>query len=161
MNQLQRMKQYGSDYNNMMNNRSISSTPLSTTCQQDAQIPTNNISSTQIVPPMPPTSASQQQEISSANSLSESPYQTDNTLLSPTEKCGTTSTTTFDYLYEFSETRKVLEDFFKCPNEEKKISEFNESETGSIVSIFTFTCILIFNCMCLWNYFMCILCRII
>lgn len=27
----------------------------------------------------------------------------------------TTTTSTFDYLYEFSETRKVLEEFFKCP----------------------------------------------
>lgn len=48
-----------------------------------------------------------------------------------------TNTTTFDYLYEFSETRKVLEDFFKCPNteEDKKISDcFNESDTGSFVS---------------------------
>jgi hypothetical protein len=26
-----------------------------------------------------------------------------------------TATTAFDYLYEFSETRKVLEEFFKCP----------------------------------------------
>lgn len=52
-------------------------------------------------------------------------------------RSASTATTTFDYLYEFSETRKVLEDFFKCPNneEEKKISEcFNESDTGSIVS---------------------------
>lgn len=31
----------------------------------------------------------------------------------------TTNTTTFDYLYEFSETRKVLEEFFKCPPEEE------------------------------------------
>lgn len=49
-----------------------------------------------------------------------------------------TNTTTFDYLYEFSETRKVLEDFFKCPNtdEDKKISDcFNESDTGSFVSL--------------------------
>lgn len=47
------------------------------------------------------------------------------------------TTTTFDYLYEFSETRKVLEDFFKCPtnDEEKKIVDcFNESDTGSFVS---------------------------
>lgn len=47
------------------------------------------------------------------------------------------NTTTFDYLYEFSETRKVLEDFFKCPTneEEKKIVDcFNESDTGSLVS---------------------------
>jgi hypothetical protein len=26
------------------------------------------------------------------------------------------ATTAFDYLYEFSETRKVLEEFFKCPS---------------------------------------------
>lgn len=47
------------------------------------------------------------------------------------------NTTTFDYLYEFSETRKVLEDFFKCPSkdEEKKIVDsFVESDTGSLVS---------------------------
>lgn len=46
------------------------------------------------------------------------------------------NTTTFDYLYEFSETRKVLEDFFKCPtnDEEKKIVDcFNESDAGSLV----------------------------
>lgn len=52
-------------------------------------------------------------------------------------KSATTAATTFDYLYEFSETRKVLEDFFKCPTneEEKKINEcFNESDTGSYVS---------------------------
>lgn len=51
------------------------------------------------------------------------------------------NTTTFDYLYEFSETRKVLEDFFKCPNtdEDKKIPDcFNESDTGSFVSSSTF-----------------------
>ena len=32
---------------------------------------------------------------------------------------------TFDYLYEFSETRKVLEEFFKCPppSEEKDNTE--------------------------------------
>lgn len=48
------------------------------------------------------------------------------------------NTTTFDYLYEFSETRKVLEDFFKCPNtdEDKKMTDcFNESDTGSFVSV--------------------------
>lgn len=52
------------------------------------------------------------------------------------------NTTTFDYLYEFSETRKVLEDFFKCPNtdEDKKINDcFNESDTGSFVSSTTST----------------------
>ncbi|XP_031632124.1 dentin sialophosphoprotein isoform X4 [Contarinia nasturtii] len=48
------------------------------------------------------------------------------------------NTTTFDYLYEFSETRKVLEDFFKCPtnDEEKKIADcFNESDTGSLENL--------------------------
>lgn len=52
-------------------------------------------------------------------------------------KTSPTYSTTFDYLYEFSETRKVLEDFFKCPtnDEEKKIVDsFNESDTGSFVS---------------------------
>lgn len=38
------------------------------------------------------------------------------------EKSTTTAPTTFDYLYEFSETRKVLEEFFKYPSadEEKR-----------------------------------------
>ncbi|VEN55668.1 unnamed protein product, partial [Callosobruchus maculatus] len=31
----------------------------------------------------------------------------------------TTTSSTFDYLYEFSETRKVLEEFFKCPPPEE------------------------------------------
>lgn len=30
---------------------------------------------------------------------------------------------TFDYLYEFSETRKVLEEFFKCPEPSEKESD--------------------------------------
>ncbi|XP_055370734.1 uncharacterized protein LOC129605171 isoform X3 [Condylostylus longicornis] len=39
-------------------------------------------------------------------------------------------TPTFDYLYEFSETRKVLEEFFKCTNndDERKFSDLNESD---------------------------------
>lgn len=52
------------------------------------------------------------------------------------------NTTTFDYLYEFSETRKVLEDFFKVPtkDEEKKIVDsFVESDTGSLVSLSFFS----------------------
>ncbi|CAG9759960.1 unnamed protein product [Ceutorhynchus assimilis] len=42
----------------------------------------------------------------------------------------TSNTTTFDYLYEFSETRKVLEEFFKCPPEEENRlgSEFQDLE---------------------------------
>lgn len=40
----------------------------------------------------------------------------------------------FDYLYEFSETRKVLEEFFTCQTSNDKIleklSDFNESDVG-------------------------------
>ncbi|KAF2901579.1 hypothetical protein ILUMI_04608 [Ignelater luminosus] len=41
----------------------------------------------------------------------------------------TTTTAAFDYLYEFSETRKVLEEFFKCPPAEEENplqSEFHD-----------------------------------
>lgn len=41
------------------------------------------------------------------------------------------TTSTFDYLYEFSETRKVLEEFFKCPptDEENRLEvEFQDLE---------------------------------
>lgn len=34
---------------------------------------------------------------------------------------------TFDYLYEFSETRKVLEEFFKCPPPTKEKENSTES----------------------------------
>lgn len=34
---------------------------------------------------------------------------------------------TFDYLYEFSETRKVLEEFFKCPPPTKEKENSAES----------------------------------
>lgn len=56
---------------------------------------------------------------------------------SPTEE--NVPTTTFDYLYEFSETRKVLEEFFKCPDSDQikeleKFSDFNESD-DSLVSL--------------------------
>lgn len=65
-------------------------------------------------------------------------------------KNSTAYSTTFDYLYEFSETRKVLEDFFKCPNNEdetKIVDCFNESDTGSFVSAIKSLLILIFtNC---------------
>lgn len=40
---------------------------------------------------------------------------------------------TFDYLYEFSETRKVLEEFFKNPGNDEKVPE-NGSDVDSIVS---------------------------
>lgn len=53
---------------------------------------------------------------------------------SPTEQKIPTST--FDYLYEFSETRKVLEEFFKCPDDKvkelEKFSDFNESDDSCV-----------------------------
>ncbi|XP_059618782.1 protein lin-10-like isoform X2 [Phlebotomus argentipes] len=36
--------------------------------------------------------------------------------------------TTFDYLYEFSETRKVLEEFFKCPEDDTERAKSSSSE---------------------------------
>lgn len=56
-------------------------------------------------------------------------------------KCNKVKTPTFDYLYEFSETRKVLEEFFKAnPEDEKRFTDFTESgdDMGSCV------------CICLW-----------
>ncbi|KAK9758729.1 PDZ domain [Popillia japonica] len=44
---------------------------------------------------------------------------------SPHPTTTATTTSTFDYLYEFSETRKVLEEFFKCPPPEEE----NQLET--------------------------------
>lgn len=54
---------------------------------------------------------------------------------SPTEE--NIPTSTFDYLYEFSETRKVLEEFFKCPESDKikeleKFSDLNESDDSLV-----------------------------
>lgn len=46
-----------------------------------------------------------------------------------------TKSSTFDYLYEFSETRKVLEEFFKCPSNDRPSILENGSDVDSIVSI--------------------------
>lgn len=73
----------------------------------------------------------------SDNILTSPSYDNNSFSLNPsTAGKSSSATTTFDYLYEFSETRKVLEDFFRCPtNDDKKIIEcFNESDTGSFVS---------------------------
>lgn len=57
-------------------------------------------------------------------------------MTSPTEHL---PTSTFDYLYEFSETRKVLEEFFKCPDDKikefEKFSDFNESDDSLVSQI--------------------------
>lgn len=48
-------------------------------------------------------------------------------------------TSTFDYLYEFSETRKVLEEFFKCPtfelDDEKFADKLSDSEGDNAADI--------------------------
>jgi hypothetical protein len=81
------------------------------------------------------SSAQQQQQQQQYKSESASVFQ----VTSPTEE--NIPTSTFDYLYEFSETRKVLEEFFKCPESDKikeleKFSDFNESD-DSLVSIYS------------------------
>jgi hypothetical protein len=57
-------------------------------------------------------------------------------ITSPTDNL---PTSTFDYLYEFSETRKVLEEFFKCPDDKikefEKFSDFNESDDSLVSSL--------------------------
>lgn len=45
---------------------------------------------------------------------------------------GAVRNSTFDYLYEFSETRKVLEEFFKCPAPDDKVLD-GGSDVDSIV----------------------------
>lgn len=57
--------------------------------------------------PSPPSPKAEEEE---EDSLKPSTLPADNisSLVSP-------GGSTFDYLYEFSETRKVLEEFFKCP----------------------------------------------
>lgn len=44
---------------------------------------------------------------------------------------------TFDYLYEFSETRKVLEEFFKCPAPTKEKENSIETFPFQVSSPFT------------------------
>jgi len=60
--------------------------------------------------PINPSSPSPKVEEEEEDSLKPSTLPADNisSLVSP-------GGSTFDYLYEFSETRKVLEEFFKCP----------------------------------------------
>lgn len=64
-------------------------------------------------------------------------YDIDAATLKPSSPTELPLTSTFDYLYEFSETRKVLEEFFKCPADENKsigkMSDFNESDADSLV----------------------------
>lgn len=65
----------------------------------------------------------EEQEVVSTERKSDSPlkqFVLPNDNLSSLESLGGS---TFDYLYEFSETRKVLEEFFKCPEPSEKESD--------------------------------------
>ncbi|KAF5283397.1 hypothetical protein FQA39_LY04773 [Lamprigera yunnana] len=53
-------------------------------------------------------------------SISESNHFNKSKPISPSSTSQSTTTAAFDYLYEFSETRKVLEEFFKCPPSEEE-----------------------------------------
>lgn len=93
-------------------------------------------------PPPPPQALPQAISISptpaaaTALCLDEEPELTEekSTL---TDLSGQPRNSTFDYLYEFSETRKVLEEFFKCPTNEEgdKVMLENGSDVDSIVSL--------------------------
>lgn len=77
----------------------------------------------------PPTNAVQLNADDTSNDASEIATSSE---LTTSERPPIRNQSTFDYLYEFSETRKVLEEFFKCPGNEDKMME-NGSDTDSIV----------------------------
>jgi hypothetical protein len=74
-------------------------------------------------------------EVMNANTTNATTTASAFDITSPTENL---PTSTFDYLYEFSETRKVLEEFFKCPDDKskefEKFSDFNESDDSLVSS---------------------------
>ncbi|XP_037812950.1 uncharacterized protein LOC119604434 isoform X1 [Lucilia sericata] len=71
---------------------------------------------------------SQTQSQQTPTTSSSSTTHNNNNDLSSSSKCTKVKTPTFDYLYEFSETRKVLEEFFKAnPEDEKRFTDFTES----------------------------------
>lgn len=75
----------------------------------------------------PTTSYNQINADDTSNDVSEIGTSSDLTISEQPPKIST-----FDYLYEFSETRKVLEEFFKCPGNDEKVPE-NGSDVDSIV----------------------------
>lgn len=100
---------------------------------------TANTSSTtattaQAAPPAAATTTMTPLNVNNALSSSTVPSMMSMTMNSSNPLSIPTKSSTFDYLYEFSETRKVLEEFFKCPsNDDKPIIE-NSSDVDSIVS---------------------------
>lgn len=86
-----------------------------------------------IVPEIVATAVEPQSEVMIANTTTTASAFD---MTSPTQE--NLPTSTFDYLYEFSETRKVLEEFFKCPDDKikefEKFSDFNESDDSLVSS---------------------------
>lgn len=89
----------------------------------------NNVNATSLLPAIPNTPADD-----TSNDVSEIGTSSNSEQL---QLPGTidTKSSTFDYLYEFSETRKVLEEFFKCPSSDKPSILENGSDVDSIVSL--------------------------
>uniref|UniRef100_T1GS88 Uncharacterized protein n=1 Tax=Megaselia scalaris TaxID=36166 RepID=T1GS88_MEGSC len=87
----------------------------------------NNVNATSLLPAIPNTPADD-----TSNDVSEIGTSSNSEQL---QLPGTidTKSSTFDYLYEFSETRKVLEEFFKCPSSDKPSILENGSDVDSIV----------------------------
>nr|CAI5852692.1 unnamed protein product [Callosobruchus analis] len=75
------------------------------------------LSSPSVYPPRP---GFPQRVVSSPDSVEATPEgNAENNINCSLTANPTTTSSTFDYLYEFSETRKVLEEFFKCPPPEE------------------------------------------
>ncbi|CAH1965182.1 unnamed protein product [Acanthoscelides obtectus] len=75
------------------------------------------LSSPSVYPPRP---GFPQRVVNSPDSVdANSESNIENNVNCPLTPNPTTTSSTFDYLYEFSETRKVLEEFFKCPPPEE------------------------------------------
>ncbi|XP_076224630.1 uncharacterized protein LOC116432350 isoform X7 [Nomia melanderi] len=88
---------------------------------EKAEVETNmNYSDDQTVNASPPSPKLEDEEEDSLKPSSTLPTDNISNLVS-------SGGSTFDYLYEFSETRKVLEEFFKCPPPSKEKENSTES----------------------------------
>jgi hypothetical protein len=130
------MSSYSSVTQKLLPTTFISNKPYSSNTSQEKTLTIDEESESTNIDDdeMKPDEISKQPEAPYVSSTSELPHAFQVT--SPTEE--TMPTSTFDYLYEFSETRKVLEEFFKVPDSDKikeleKFSDFNESD-DSLVS---------------------------
>lgn len=88
---------------------------------------------------------------STTKTILASVISTPTAISTPGDIATATKSSTFDYLYEFSETRKVLEEFFKCPSNDDKPIE-NGSDVDSVVRIFYFSHIYSFFLDCCYKF---------